>query len=108
MLNTLEVMYPYSFTPKPPMIMLPAQLAIVAAKKPFLYLVSTPNSAGSVIPKIPDNTAENTAAAESGIRDTDMAEEMVEYSTNNILAQAGQSMLAQANQNKQGILALLQ
>lgn len=55
-----------------------------------------------------DNTAENTAAAESGIRDTDMAEEMVAYSTNNILAQAGQSMLAQANQNQQGILALLQ
>lgn len=55
-----------------------------------------------------DNTAENTAAAESRIRDTDMAQEMVSYSSNNILAQAGQSMLAQANQNKQGILSLLQ
>lgn len=55
-----------------------------------------------------DNTAENTAAAESRIRDTDMAEEMVTYSTNNILAQAGQTMLAQANQNPQGVLSLLQ
>lgn len=55
-----------------------------------------------------DNIAENTQAAESRIRDTDMAEEMVEYSKNNILAQAGQSMLAQANQATQGVLALLQ
>lgn len=55
-----------------------------------------------------DNTSENTSAAESGIRDTDMAQEMVEYSTHNILAQAGQSMLAQANQSTQGILSLLQ
>ena len=55
-----------------------------------------------------DNVSENTAAAESRIRDTDMAEEMVEYSKNNILAQAGQSMLAQANQSTQGVLSLLQ
>lgn len=55
-----------------------------------------------------DNVAENTQAAESRIRDTDMASEMVEYSKNNILAQAGQSMLAQANQATQGVLALLQ
>jgi len=55
-----------------------------------------------------DNTSENTQAAESRIRDTDMAEEMVEYSAANILAQAGQSVLAQANQGKQGILQLLQ
>lgn len=55
-----------------------------------------------------DNTSENTQAAESKLRDTDMAEEMVEYSAANILAQAGQSMLAQANQGKQGILQLLQ
>ena len=55
-----------------------------------------------------DNVAENTEAAESRIRDTDMASEMVEYSKNNILAQAGQSMLAQANQSTQGILSLLQ
>ena len=55
-----------------------------------------------------DNTSENTSAAESRIRDVDMAEEMVTYSTNNILAQAGQSMLAQANQNSQGVLSLLQ
>ena len=54
-----------------------------------------------------DNTAENTTAAESKIRDTDMAEEMVGYSKNAILAQAGQSMLAQANQSKQGILSLI-
>ena len=55
-----------------------------------------------------DNVVENTTAAESRIRDTDMAEEMVEYSKNNILAQAGQSMLAQANQATQGVLSLLQ
>ncbi len=55
-----------------------------------------------------DNVAENTQAAESRIRDTDMASEMVEYSKNNILAQAGQSMLAQANQSNQGVLSLLQ
>ena len=55
-----------------------------------------------------DTTSENTSAAESRIRDTDMAEEMVNYSKNNILAQAGQSMLAQANQANQGVLTLLQ
>ena len=55
-----------------------------------------------------DNVAENTQSAESRIRDTDMADEMVEYSKNNILAQAGQSMLAQANQSTQGVLSLLQ
>jgi len=54
-----------------------------------------------------DNVIENTTAAESRIRDTDMAEEMVTYSKNNILAQAGQSMLAQANQSNQGVLALI-
>ena len=54
-----------------------------------------------------DNVVENTTAAESRIRDTDMAEEMVEYSKNNILAQAGQSMLAQANTANQGVLSLL-
>ncbi len=55
-----------------------------------------------------DNVVENTTAAESQIRDTDMASEMVKYSNNNILAQAGQSMLAQANQSNQGVLSLLQ
>ena len=54
-----------------------------------------------------DNIVENTTAAESQIRDTDMASEMVKYSNNNILSQAGQSMLAQANQANQGILSLL-
>ena len=53
------------------------------------------------------NVIENTASAESQIRDTDMASEMVQYSKNNILAQAGQSMLAQANQSNQGVLSLL-
>ena len=55
-----------------------------------------------------DNVVENTTSAESRIRDTDMAQEMVNYSKNNILAQAGQSMLAQANQSTQGVLSLLQ
>jgi flagellin len=54
-----------------------------------------------------DTTSENTSSAESRIRDTDMASEMVEYSKNNILSQAGQSMLAQANQSNQGVLSLL-
>jgi flagellin len=55
-----------------------------------------------------DNVTENTTSAESAIRDTDMATEMVKYSNNNILAQAGQAMLAQANQSNQGVLSLLQ
>ncbi len=55
-----------------------------------------------------DNVVENTTAAEASIRDTDMAAEMVKYSNNNILAQAGQAMLAQANQSNQGVLSLLQ
>jgi flagellin len=55
-----------------------------------------------------DNVVENTTAAESQIRDTDMANEMVKYSNNNILAQAGQAMLAQSNQANQGVLSLLQ
>ena len=55
-----------------------------------------------------DNIVENTTAAESRIRDTDMAKEMVAFSNLNVLEQAGQAMLAQANQSKQGILSLLQ
>ena len=55
-----------------------------------------------------DNVVENVTASESRIRDTDMADEMVKYSKNNILTQAGQSMLAQANQSTQGVLSLLQ
>ena len=55
-----------------------------------------------------DNVVENTTAAESQIRDTDMATEMVKYSNSNILQQAGQSMLAQSNQANQGVLSLLQ
>lgn len=55
-----------------------------------------------------DNTSENLQAAESRIRDVDMADEMVTYSKNNIIQQAAQSMLAQANQSTQGVLSLLQ
>ena len=55
-----------------------------------------------------DNVVENTTSAESAIRDTDMATMMVQYSNNNILAQAGTSMLAQANQSNQSVLSLLQ
>ena len=54
-----------------------------------------------------DNIIENTTQAESTIRDTDMAKEMVKYSKNTILQQAGQSMLAQSNQSNQGVLALI-
>jgi flagellin len=57
---------------------------------------------------INDNTAENTQAGESRIRDTDMAEEMVNYSANNILVQAGNAFMTQAMQNPQGVLQLLQ
>lgn len=57
--------------------------------------------------KIDANTSENTQAAESQIRDTDMAAEMVRYSNTSILIQSGQSMLAQANQSKQGVLSLV-
>ena len=57
--------------------------------------------------KINDNTSENTQAAESVIRDTDMATEMVKYSKQSILQQAGQSILAQADQSNQGVLSLL-
>ena len=55
-----------------------------------------------------DNVVEKTTTAVSRILDADMVEEMVNYSKNNILAQAGQSMLAQANQSNQGVLSLLQ
>ena len=54
-----------------------------------------------------DNVVENTTAAETQIRDTDMASEMVKFSNNNILDQAGQAMLAQANQSNQGVLSIL-
>ncbi|SFG87553.1 flagellin C-terminal helical region, partial [Lachnospiraceae bacterium C7] len=55
-----------------------------------------------------DTASENTQAAESRIRDTNMAEEMVQYSATNIIQQAGQSMLAQANGQTQGVLSLIQ
>lgn len=55
-----------------------------------------------------DTSAENTQSAESRIRDTDMAEEMVQYTSTSIIQQAGQSMLAQANSQTQGVLSLLQ
>ena len=55
-----------------------------------------------------DNIVENTTSAEASIRDTDMATQMVEYSNNQILAQAGQAMLAQANQATSGVMSLLQ
>ncbi len=89
--------------------------ATLAAVQNAINIVSTQRSAlGALQNRLEhtianlDNVAENTQAAESRIRDTDMASEMVEYSKNNILAQAGQSMLAQANQSTQGVLSLLQ
>ena len=90
-----------------------AQAAIETIKE-AVQKVSTQRSALGAIQnrlehtiKNLDNVVENTTAAESQIRDTDMASEMVKYSNNNILAQAGQSMLAQANQSNQGVLSLL-
>ena len=83
------------------------QKAISAVSKERSKLGAIQNRLEHTIANL-DNIAENTQSAESRIRDTDMAEEMVEYSKNNILAQAGQSMLAQANQSTQGVLSLLQ
>ena len=83
------------------------QSAINSVSTQRSYLGALQNRLEHTIANL-DTTAENTQAAESRIRDTDMASEMVEYSKNNILAQAGQSMLAQANQSTQGVLSLLQ
>ena len=83
------------------------QKAISAVSKERSKLGAIQNRLEHTINNL-DNISENTSSAESRIRDTDMAEEMVEYSKNNILAQAGQSMLAQANQSTQGVLSLLQ
>ena len=80
-------------------------ISVVSAQRS--YLGALQNRLEHTISNL-DNISENTSSAESRIRDTDMAEEMVEYSKNNILAQAGQSMLAQANQSTQGVLSLLQ
>ena len=91
-----------------------AQNAIESIKQGISNLSSMRADLGAVQNRLEhtiknlDNVVENTTAAESQIRDTDMAKEMVRYSNNNILAQAGQSMLAQANQTNQGVLSLLQ
>ena len=82
------------------------QSAINKVSEQRSYLGALQNRLEHTISNL-DNISENTQAAESRLRDTDMAEEMVEYSKNNILAQAGQSMLAQANQSNQGVLSLL-
>ncbi len=89
-------------------------LSAIENIKAALQKVSTQRSAlGAVQNRLEhtinnlDNVVENTTSAESQIRDTDMASEMVKYSNNNILAQAGQAMLAQANQSNQGVLSLL-
>lgn len=82
------------------------QSAINSVSEQRSYLGALQNRLEHTISNL-DNISENTQAAESRLRDTDMAEEMVEYSKNNILAQAGQSMLAQANQSTQGVLSIL-
>ena len=82
------------------------QSAINAVSKQRSALGAVQNRLEHTINNL-NTTSENTSAAESRIRDTDMASEMVEYSKNNILQQAGQSMLAQANQANQGVLSLL-
>lgn len=91
-----------------------AQTAISNIQKAITKLSTQRSTLGAVQNRLEhtvanlDNISENTQASESRIRDTDMAEEMVQYSKNNILQQAGQSMLAQANQQTQGVLSLLQ
>lgn len=81
--------------------------AITSLSKSRSYLGAMQNRLEHTIANL-DNIVENTQSAESAIRDTDMATEMVKYSNNNILSQAGQAMLAQANQSNQGVLSLLQ
>ncbi|MBQ7067279.1 MAG: flagellin [Lachnospiraceae bacterium] len=91
-----------------------AQNAISTIKSAMVALSEQRSDLGAIQNRLEhtinnlDNVVENTTAAESQIRDTDMATEMVKYSNNNILAQAGQAMLAQANQSNQGVLSLLQ
>ena len=91
-----------------------AQSAIDSVKKAISTLNEKRSDLGAVQNRLEhtinnlDNVVENTQSAESAIRDTDMATEMVKYSNNNILAQAGQAMLAQSNQANQGVLSLLQ
>ena len=91
-----------------------AKAAISLITKAIAQVSSQRSSLGAIQNRLEhtiknlDNIVENTTAAESAIRDTDMASAMVKYSTQNILAQAGQSMLAQANQSTQGVLSLLQ
>ena len=80
--------------------------AIAGVSRLRSYLGAIQNRLEHTISNL-DNIVENTTAAESQIRDTDMASTMVEYTKNNILAQAGQSMLAQANQSTQGVMSLL-
>jgi len=90
-----------------------AKTAITAITKAIANVSSQRSDLGAVQNRLEhtiknlDNVVENTTAAESQIRDTDMASMMVEFTKNNILAQAGQSMLAQANQSNQGVLSLL-
>lgn len=91
-----------------------AQKSIKVFKKAMAYVSEERSRMGAYENRLEhtiknlDNVIENTTSAESEIRDTDMSSEMVKYSNNNVLAQAGQSMLAQANKNNQGILSLLQ
>jgi flagellin len=91
-----------------------AQSAIFNIQKAITSLSKTRSKLGAIQNRLEytvnnlDNISENTQSAESRIRDTDMADEMVAYSKNNILQSAGQSMLAQANQSTQGVLSLLQ
>jgi flagellin len=82
------------------------KIAITSVNKQRSDLGAVQNRLEHTIANL-DNVVENTTSAESAIRDTDMATEMVKYSNQNILAQAGQSMLAQANQSNQGVLSLL-
>lgn len=90
-----------------------ARKAIAAITQAIAKISSIRSALGAVQNRLEhtisnlDNVVENTTSAESSIRDTDMASAMVEYTKNNILQQAGQSMLAQANQSTQGVLTLL-
>ena len=91
-----------------------AQTAVSSIKDAINSVSSTRGDLGAIQNRLEHTinnlgvTTENMTAAESRIRDTDMADEMMSYTKNNILVQAAQAMLAQANQVPQGVLQLLQ
>ena len=105
MVATTNITWTDDATAKAAISLIGAALETVSSSRSYLGAIQ--NRLEHTVKNL-DNIAENVTAAESRIRDTDMSEEMVKYSNENIIAQAGQAMLAQANQANQGVLSLLQ